>query len=374
MEVLRLIKKVKIEVNTATWLSKPAPTCLTSLVGIADIDILEVLSHIAFRTSPPISYGFALGDLWAWFRYLPAISSDNNLRLRPEWDTLDSHQKTILSDDWGMGFSSSILTKSLDLVAVCPTNFLVERIPSISLGSSGKSGPKKSPDFIGIDKKCKLHIFECKGTQLKRKKLDEQLASGVPQKRNVKAPSGLIEESLVSGIFVPQYPSTEDAVFVIQDPEFEMDLNKCVDEEIFRTIILGEVASSVHLLGYPKLANRIAKDEDIEKVLLSRTIQEINSLEEVQIANAIYKKVNSSHKFDRFEIDGKDVYGLKVEIGLESKLLEKLLKGSNYSKLANDILNNIKNNQIPSWFKEKDDFSTTIRTPIGLYIRIEIVY
>ncbi|MOA37447.1 hypothetical protein D3C78_1590370 [compost metagenome] len=54
----------------------------------------------------------------------------------------------------------------------------------------------------------------------------KQLRDGVPQKRYVIAPSGLIGECLVSGLFVPQHTSKGEALFMIIDPQIKIDLTK----------------------------------------------------------------------------------------------------------------------------------------------------
>lgn len=365
-------REILVEVDSSSWSPGTPPSTLVG--GNQILNILDVFLHVAMRTSHPISYGFALSDLWACLRYLPAISTDHQLRLRPEWDDLDPHQKTILSDDWGMGFSSVILSSALDLLFVCPTTYLISRFPSITLGSAGgKRGPKKSPDFIGIDKHLKLHIFECKGTQSNSDQLLKQLRDGVPQKRNVIAPSGLIGECLVSGLFVPQHTSTEEALFMIIDPEIKIDLTKIDEEVILCSIILGEIASSIHLLGFPKIANAVAKAISLEQKMIDRVNKDIDELRTFQFEGKefVYQEV-----IHRFDYEGNDeIYGLKLTIGFDKFLLASLMgRDVNINLILQNILEKIREKQFDRQTKNNSEDSRTLLTASGLFLKLEVIY
>ncbi|MEB2294456.1 hypothetical protein [Priestia megaterium] len=368
-------RNIDILVDTVSWGTKTIPSGILSLLSkpSIDVDLLDILIHVAKRTSPPISYGFTLGDLWAWLRYLPAFSNDSNLKLRKEWTNIDSHQKTILSDDMGMGFSSSILSKSLKLVFICPTNYLVDMHPSISLKKNGKRGPDKSPDFIAVDDFGGLHIIECKGTQDRKKSLDVQLKKGIPQKTNVLAPVGFINEQLVSGVFIPQYYKTDKAIFTITDPEFPMDFSNITKEEIIETIILGELASMVHLFGFPKLGNSIAKNQKLSDLNLDRIKREIESLDKVILEGKSFSKVEFLHKFDYSGFMSIEPYGIKVEIAFDTEIIKSLLKETNFLNIAREIREKIEKRQLIFIDNETGNNWTKVFMPIGSYIKLEIV-
>jgi len=376
-EILIFTKKVRVLVEDTTWiLPKVPPPNLLGMNGIHDINILEVLAHVALRTGLPLSQGFSLSDTWAWFRYLPALSSSQWLKLRPEWTDLDSHQKTILSDDLGMGFSSCILSDSLGLLAVCPTNYLVSQLSGLSFGpAGGKAGPKKSPDFIGVDSSRTLHIFECKGTQKDHASLRNQFTKGRVQKQNILTTSYFIGERLVSGIFIPQDQSNEDALLLIQDPEFKIDLSKYDIESIILTIILGELGSSLHLIGIPKLANCVANKKVIEDKYKERILQDIDALYDVTYKGDVYKCMNQTYRYDSPELifGNREVYGIKLQAGFTEKLFMELLNPGDYSFFIDSYIKSMELGLL-KWDIVNLDDSIIILTPLGLYIQISVIH
>jgi len=64
--------------------------------------------------------------MWAFVRYFFAVTNDNDLRLTPDFQSIDAHQKTILSDDFGMGFTMHWLAQRLNLIAACDGRYFIE--------------------------------------------------------------------------------------------------------------------------------------------------------------------------------------------------------------------------------------------------------
>src|SRR5215467_11157034 len=108
------------------------------------------LLFTALSTRPPIIQGFHLSDFWAWLRYAWALDSSLDLRLRPEWESIDPHQKAVLSDELGVGFTTCLLSTELGYSQFRDTLYFVGVLEpgSFLLTSSAKRGPKKSPDYI----------------------------------------------------------------------------------------------------------------------------------------------------------------------------------------------------------------------------------
>ncbi len=133
---MSVFKSVRVQIRPNSW---PAPECvppaLAGAVGERQIDVLRALLFCAFWTRPPVSFGFYLADCWAWLRYLPAICSRPELRLRDEWTSLDPHQKTVLSGDFGVGFTTLFLHETLDFRAYADTLWVVNTL------APGKFGP-----------------------------------------------------------------------------------------------------------------------------------------------------------------------------------------------------------------------------------------
>jgi hypothetical protein len=259
-------RQIEIAVDASSWPHGRAPTAqLLALSGIRQFNVFDILCHIAFRTRPPIQLGFDLADYWPWLRYAPALHGDMFLRLRPEWTDLDSHQKTILSDDFGVGVSSYFLTEALQLSSMVNTQYFIEAYPQLAaLGpAGGKRGPRKSPDYIGVDGNGYYHVIECKGTQSDHATQGQQLATGVPQKKNVSFTNVQTGEALVAGVFVPQAFSQERAKLKIVDPELEEGQVKVTAsrDELVHALTEIEIASSLNLAGMPAVGTFALKRE-----------------------------------------------------------------------------------------------------------------
>jgi len=109
LDTMSLNKRVDIEVLLDTWeapTTPPAALTLAAQTSPRNIDFLCALIFTALWTRPPIRYGFSLSDCWAWLRYFPAIAPTQDLRLCDAWTTLDPHHKTVLSGDFGVGFTT----------------------------------------------------------------------------------------------------------------------------------------------------------------------------------------------------------------------------------------------------------------------------
>jgi hypothetical protein len=150
-------------------------------VEIRPIDVLHQLGRI---TTPLIPELVDLSSTWAEIRYLWAFQPNfrqsrvTSLRLSNSVKNLDFHQKTLLSDEFGVGFAAyymSAFEGATDPVDV----FIAKR----SLQSTIRGNSRRSlPDYIfrgrGIDQ---YFIVECKGTQSQRSAAVRQLKRGAEQ-------------------------------------------------------------------------------------------------------------------------------------------------------------------------------------------------
>lgn len=257
-------RSINIELIANTWPKSTLPAALSGVGTTDTIDVAAVLNLIGVLTTPPLSGGASLSELWAFVRYLFAITSDSELRLTAEFLDMDPHQKTILSDDFGMGFTMHWLAQRLDFVAACDGRYFIEnhlhRIGATYSGGTAKRGLGKSPDFIVYDRTGRFHVVECKGTQSSLAYRNKQLReSGMAQKRTVEFPAALAGERLCAGIFIAGPDGDETSMRVV-DPEPE---NKYVvrDDQLSESseaIAQGFLAKQLRSAGFPRAAAAVA--------------------------------------------------------------------------------------------------------------------
>ena len=90
----------------------PWPTAGTQPVSIKPIEMLQALGKI---TTPPITELIDRSSTWAEIRYIWAFRPDfrgarpSTLRLNPTVKSLDFHQKTLLSDEFGVGLAAHFM-------------------------------------------------------------------------------------------------------------------------------------------------------------------------------------------------------------------------------------------------------------------------
>lgn len=197
-----MFRTVEIEIDYGSWPTPPAkpafpPTFHQGVLSVP-VNIPALLLNIGFLTTPTEPVGPTLTQYWAYARYVSAITPGPDLRITRAFASLDSHRKTILSDDFGMGLPMSWLMGVMQPLGVCDGRYFIKRLAA-SVGAAvpkvAASGPGKSPDFVMLDFSGDWHVVECKGTQGRPGYRDEQLGDpppdatgGVAQKHSIVFP------------------------------------------------------------------------------------------------------------------------------------------------------------------------------------------
>jgi hypothetical protein len=260
-----MFRDVQITVNRTSWpADQTPPPPLLNLAGWTQISVLHTLIHTALWTRPPVIQGFHLSDYWAWLRYGPALACTTDLRLCPEWKDVDPHQKTLLSDEFGVGATTSLLAVGLNCREFVDALYVLRTLMpgQFTLRRASKHGPSKSPDYIGTDDRDRFIILECKGTQSSRRSLVDAIARGIPQKQNLRSRRGTqIYLSLVGGLFIPQSNSSETALIHFADPWWEEIMSVF---ERFKPGAVKVAVMQIHLAklfalsGMPRTAEALA--------------------------------------------------------------------------------------------------------------------
>lgn len=270
-----MIRTLDIYTDDTTWPSTGAPsfpTSFTAGMSSHDVAILPTLLLIGQLTTPQIARGVSLSEFWAWVRYLYAVSSDSDLRITTAFANLDSHQKTILSDDFGMGIPIGYLVGALGLVSWSDGRYFMDRMSALMHGPlpmPRKRGPRKAPDFVFMDHAGALHVVECKGGQSGPDARDRQLSSttskgeptgGVVQKRMVLLPSHRQGQRLACGLSIGVSGKPRPSDLKIVDPEFdpEFDLSEADDAVIGDPVARSGLAKSLRGAGFPATAAAVA--------------------------------------------------------------------------------------------------------------------
>ena len=269
---------VKVDNNTWTGGRVP-PAGLAAVQGgwhTQTLDYLKVLHTIGFLTTPVPSSGFSLAEYWAQLRYLHAIDlNQQRLLLRKEYAELDPHQKTILSDDFGMGISMNWLESTLNLSSsqICNGLYFIKnmrgRYGARVTPRTSKRGPQKSPDFVAPDQSGKWHVIECKGTQsgdaTRRTQISHytkkgNLGGGVAQKATIQFPPNFAGERLVAAVEICISGGGDKTnLLVVDPPEDPILMLEDRDMPYANDPVYRNAASKViALVGAPQLASQVA--------------------------------------------------------------------------------------------------------------------
>lgn len=345
------------------------------LVTVNKIDVNCMLIHTALWTRPPKLTGFHLSDFWAWLRYFPAFSkTTTDLRLRKEWKDIDPHQKTILSDEIGVGSTTFTLINTLGFQGFIDAIYLLETLNLTHLRlNKSKNGKGKTPDYIGLDNFGRVIALECKGTQNKIKDLHKAIKNGIDQKENLtKNPAGQIKIGLVGGIFIPQFDNPENALIHFRDPDWN-EFNKIISEadpkELTKAIIRGSVIKQLYLAGANNSASELSNYVKGNGFKFSpKSIQELKSFERESVVfshnfkNPIEGEV-SDIKFSA-KIDNK-IFSLVEDLTSNKTKVSVLINELSVTKESFDRRHNAN-----SWFAYENEYSGMIVSPQGFKFKL----
>ena len=203
-----LTRVIDVVVDKPSWKTQPIqfrhsfPRVLGQLAGPCDVNILLMLLRLGELTTPSLSAQSGVAKLWPLLRYLHILSDLQELRLRTAWKDVDPHQKSVASDDFGVGLGMTVLYRAFDYTECVDGRAFLHRLAQLgALGGAGATPPKvgsmKMADFVALDQKGKVHLIECKGTQHSTSALTSALEDGVQQKQSLICSSPGMERRLI---------------------------------------------------------------------------------------------------------------------------------------------------------------------------------
>jgi hypothetical protein len=326
-------RTLRVTIDRTTW-PKPGPPVYPSTFGASPasctINIPALLLTIGYLTTPSHSSGVSLSEFWAWVRYLHAISGDADLRLTTAFHELDSHQKTILSDDFGMGLPIYWLLGKLDVATVADGRYFAQRLAS-SAGASAvkakKRGPGKSPDFVANYTSGLWHVIECKGTQTSSAYRALQLGTAgsnptgaVAQKRTINFPIGYTGQRLASGLFIGVEGGAHTSGLHVIDPPGDEEASVPDDRMAFADDAIARAAGAraLRLAGFSATSSALSAP-------LGRSPDAApgkGRYEDARLQVVARKRAQAAEELATrgirplFRVDGDSFRGRKVEIAL----------------------------------------------------------
>ncbi len=361
-------RTIAIQIDNRSW-RRRVPREIAVLTGKQRLDLRIGLLHTAHRTRPSYLHGFHLSDQWAWMRYAYAFSPSSSLRLRAEWSELDPHQKTILSDDLGMGLTTQILAEKLGIQSFHDTLHYIKiaRPKSLSLISVAKNGAAKTPDFVALDNKGRIILLECKGSQSSHAALRKAMEAGKLQKGNVTSASSPVYRSLVMGLFIPQHNSSQSSIIRISDPDWEdvkHILSNLSEEEKVLTSMQLETAKMFSFLSLPNTANSL-----FSTPLSNLSILPNNAIGELNIAVESLEddsRVVTSPRLDRDFGESTDASPpISASARLHGELFDLLLTKQDIRTV---LLDEYLRRRESKWISKSQDHEATLNSPFGLQL------
>jgi hypothetical protein len=262
-------KSLQLTIDRSSWPPAPnLPRFPPAFKGLNSLtlSIPAILLTIGYLTTPTSSTGVSLSEFWAWVRYLAAVTTTSDMRLTSAFANLDAHQKTILSDDFGMGVPMLWLTEALNLRQPCDGRYFLERFAAqvdATARRTAKRGPNKSPDFVARDNKGIWHVIECKGTQSGFVYQDKQIgdpgpppSGGIAQKLSVQFPNNYAGQRLVCALSLAVEGDSKWTQLTIVDPVTEDPLIIRPQDIIYAedAIERSTFARSLRLAGFERSA------------------------------------------------------------------------------------------------------------------------
>ncbi|MGV1927539.1 hypothetical protein ACQZ6S_19740 [Agrobacterium tumefaciens] len=256
-------KHLSVTVNEASWPGRALPPPSLRGVSSTKIEVMDMMLHIGCLAIPPDLTEVSINSWWAWLRYASAFSVNGSFLLRKEYAELDPHQKTVLSDDFGMGVSLVYLIDKLNLQSVFDGRYFVKfLLPTVDaeVAKIAKNGQFKSPDFIGKDARGRWHAIECKGTQTSNDQRREQIRSGTLQKANIVFPHHIRGEKLVSALLIGREGGDFSSSLRIDDPEGDIafEINNENLGEAQDAVVRATLARAVGVAGFQRSAAIVA--------------------------------------------------------------------------------------------------------------------
>jgi hypothetical protein len=174
---------------------KPVPATKTAtVVGSLqpqlewNVRAIDLLQKIGFLTTPSWTNMAQLSASWATRRYFWAIAEPlpqlANLRLSDDARRMDFHQKTLLSEEFGIGLAGLLMEEFFDVASFVDVSIALD--DPVAYQDIEHEGDAQ-PDYLmwGQAANSPYYVVECKGSQSDKYTSYDQLRRGLEQVPNV---------------------------------------------------------------------------------------------------------------------------------------------------------------------------------------------
>ena len=204
------------------------------------------------------------------------------------WE-LDKHQKSVLSDEWGVGVALEWLTNVFQYLEICHGDAAVRELRRRKLlkgyPTRKRIGPNKCPDFVAVDAQRKLHIIECKGTTKGRSTIKQAFKTAYEQKHAIrfKNDNAFVSQRLSVGLAVATNRRAKGTTLYVEDPEERLPRSeggyvisddaepRQIEEAIFTSMLI-EYSALAGAFDVLAAASSVYEDFDIGTVLAGREL------------------------------------------------------------------------------------------------------
>ena len=329
-------RRLEVTIDNNTWATSSVrfpPSFHTGTITW-DIHIPSFLLEIGLLTTPSHASGVSLSEFWAFVRYFNAITNDQDLRLTREFSELDPHQKTILSDDFGMGAPMLWLDNKLNFIQTVDGRYFIDHMAA-NIGAStpkvSKRGPTKSPDFVALDSSGLWHVIECKGTQSSLNYRERQLGTSGPSS------TGAIEQKetitflpihrgqrLGCGLYIGAEDGSHNSNLKIVDPPAEESFVVQEEHMAYAEDAINRSFGSraLRLAGFHATSSALSAPWGISPN--DRFADYIEDEDRVDIVkyktNRAREELAGRDQSEKFTISGQDYFGRSVDISLPTPI------------------------------------------------------
>jgi hypothetical protein len=197
------------------------------------IRAIDLLRKIGELTTPSTVNLASLSASWATRRYFWAIDDPANqrrgLRFRLSQDArgIERHQKTLLSDEFGMGFAGLLVERLLSTTRFIDMDFALADPQQYF--DVQHVGPRR-PDFLLWGTNTPVYVVECKGSQTNWNCVVSQLRRGMEQLPSINIP-GYTSVALVVATYLDR--SRTRVIFL--DPPDDEDDESLIEKREWRS-------------------------------------------------------------------------------------------------------------------------------------------